>query len=233
MKDKSTRRMVLLSALFLILIVTVTLLVSPYIMKLTEPENQAEFKKWVSDMGIWGVLLVLGIQMLQIVVAFIPGEPVELIAGVLYGTVFGTLFCLFGCVLASSLIFLISKKFGKRLLYRIFSEEKVKSWKWLQEGKRLDTVTFILFLIPGTPKDMLTYIVGVGEMSLGRFLLISTFARIPSIVSSTAVGDTMRQGEWQISIIIFAVTGLIGILGILYKDRLIEFCRNLVRRGKA
>ena len=78
-------------------------------------------------------------------------------------------------------------------------------------------VTFILFLIPGTPKDMLTYIVGVTDMSVWKFIGISTFARIPSVLSSTIIGSTMRQGEWKVSLIVFLVTGIIGIVGIGFK----------------
>ena len=181
MKEKSIRRMILLVGIMLVCL--------SYITWLLEPDFQAEFKEWVSDMGTAGLLAVFGIQVLQIVIAFIPGEPVEVVAGVLYGTISGTLICLLGCILASSIIFTLSKRFGKRLLYHMFSEEKVNSWRWLQDSKKVDTATFILFFIPGTPKDMLTYMVGVSEMKRGKFLVISTLARIPSILSSTMVGS--------------------------------------------
>jgi len=76
-------------------------------------------------------------------------------------------------------------------------------------------------------------VVGVSEMKLGKFLVISTLARIPSIISSSMVGSTMRQGEWEISILVFALTGIVGIVGILFKDRMIGFCRRLTGRDKA
>jgi len=225
MKEKSIRRMILL--------VGIKLVCLSYITWLLEPDFQAEFKEWVSDMGTAGLLAVFGIQVLQIVIAIIPGEPVEVVAGVLYGTISGTLICLLGCILASSIIFTLSKRFGKRLLYHMFSEEKVNSWRWLQDSKKVDTATFILFFIPGTPKDMLTYMVGVSEMKRGKFLVISTLARIPSILSSTMAGSAMRQGEWEISILVFALTGIVGIAGILYKDKMIGFCRKITGHDKA
>jgi len=232
MKDKSARRVILLSALFLILIVSITFILWPYITQLSDPDFQDRFKVWVANMGVVGLLVVFGIQTLQIVIAFIPGEPVEIIAGVLYGSIGGTLVCLLGCIFASSIIFSVSKRFGKRLLYRLFREEKVKGWRWLQDGKKVDTATFMLFLVPGTPKDMLTYVVGVSKMKLGKFLSISTVARIPSILSSAMVGSTLRQGEWEISIIVFALTGIAGVLGIRYKDRMVNFCRRIIGRDK-
>mgnify|MGYP002589264205 CR=1 FL=1 len=108
-----------------------------------------------------GLLVVLGIQILQVVIAFIPGEPVEIFSGALYGTVGGLLICLSGCMIASTIIFALSKRYGKPLFYSLFSKEKVQGWKWLQDSRKCSMVTFILFLIPGTPKDMLTYIVGL------------------------------------------------------------------------
>ena len=177
-------------------------------------------------MGVGGWLVVFGIQALQIVIAFIPGEPIEIIAGILYGTWGGLLLCLSGCVVASTLVFSISKKCGTSLLYKMFGKNKVDNFAFLKNKKRVETVSFILFLIPGTPKDMLTYVAGVSNLKLSRFLLISTFARIPSVVSSTLIGSSMRQGDWGITITIFIITAIIGILGIRFNDKIMEFYRN-------
>lgn len=153
----------------------------------------------------------------------------EVLAGAMYGTVPGLLICLAGCVLASSVIFSFSKRFGKKLLYRLFSKERVITWKWLQDSHKNEIVVFILFFIPGTPKDMLTYIFGATEMSTGKFIGISTFARIPSILSSAMIGSAMRQGHWELSLTVFSITGLIGILGLGFKGKAADFCRKKIK----
>lgn len=230
MKKNVHKHIIIYCILFVILVAGITVLLFPYFEKLSEPQAQRTIQLWVDKMGLLGFFAILGIQLLQVIIAFIPGEPVELLSGALYGAFGGLLICLLGCVIASTIIFMLSKRLGKKLLNILFGEEKVHTWKWLQDSKKCTTVTFILFLIPGTPKDMLTYIVGVTDMGVGKFIGISTLARIPSILSSTLIGSTMRQGKWEISLIAFFITGIIGIIGIRFQDKIIDFCHRQTKR---
>lgn len=230
MNKQIRRRVIAYCILFLSLIMGVTIILLPYFQRLSEPAYQAEIQRWVNKRGIVGLFVVLGVQVLQVIIAFIPGEPVEVLSGALYGTVGGLVICLTGCILASTIIFTLTKKFGKRLLHLLFNEDKIQNWRWLHESQKNDMVIFILFFIPGTPKDMLTYIVGMTEMSVGKFISISTLARIPSVLSSTMIGATMRKGEWETSLIVFFITGIVGILGIGFKNKMIDFCHKLMKR---
>lgn len=223
---RTFNRMILYCILFIGLVAGITAILFPYFKHLSDPVYQDKICEWSNSMGIVGVLAILGLQIVQIIIAFIPGEPVELLAGVLYGTGGGLILCLVGCMLASSIVFSLSKRFGKKLLYVLFRKENVESWKWLQDTKKCTLVTFLLFLIPGTPKDMLTYIVGVTNMGIGEFLAISSLARIPSVLSSTMIGATMSRGNWKVSLLVFLITGVIGIMGIGMKEKVIEFCRR-------
>ncbi|AEG60317.1 VTT domain-containing protein [Desulforamulus ruminis] len=230
--DKATKQLIMAVVVFVMAMLALTWLALPYIRLLSEPETQQEFTDWVTSLGLWGGLVFLGIQILQVIVAFIPGEPVELLAGVLYGGWGGLLISLMGCMVASSFIFLLTKKWGVTLLTKLFPQKKIAKFAFLNNSRQLETVVFILFLLPGTPKDMLTYIVGTTPMRLSRFLFISTLARIPSIVSSTFIGATLWQGEWDVSLLFLAVTTLAGLAGIVYKDRLVAFCRKKGSRMK-
>ncbi|MFA9463078.1 MAG: VTT domain-containing protein [Velocimicrobium sp.] len=231
MEKQTRRRVIAYCILFLFLIFVVTIILLPYFQRLSEPAYQAQIQRWVNKMGIVGMFALLGGQVLQIIIAFIPGEPVEMLSGALYGAVGGLTICLAGCIMASTIIFTLTKKFGKRLLYLLFSEDKIQTWRWLHESQKNDMVIFILFFIPGTPKDMLTYIVGMTEMSTGKFIGISMLARIPSVLSSTMIGATMRQGEWKMSLIVFFITGIVGVFGIGFKNKIINFCHKIMKRG--
>lgn len=231
MEKQTRKRIILYCALFTILVAGVTIILLPYFQRLGQPEYQSEIQNWIRKMGILGPLVILGLQILQIIVAFIPGEPVEILAGALYGADGGLAICLLGSMAASTVIFRMSKRFGKRLLYFLFGKRKVENWKWLQDSQKSNLVTFILFFIPGTPKDMLTYIVGITEMSTIKFIFISTLARIPSVLSSTIIGSTMCQDTWEISLVVFLVTGTIGIIGIVFQDRFVSFCRKHTKRS--
>ena len=220
------KRVLILGVLFVLLVAGLTVFLFPYVQKLRDPEVQLLVETWVRKVGVLGWLAMFGVQMLQVVIAFIPGEPVELIAGALYGAAGGLALCTLGCVTASALIFLLSKRLGKSVLDSLFGAEKVKDWKWLYDSQRMELVTFILFLIPGTPKDMLTYVVGVTNMRVGKFLLISSLARIPSVLSSTMIGSSLRQGNWVLTLVVFIITAVVGVVGITCKDGMVAFCRG-------
>lgn len=229
--NKSIGRAIIIAAVLLALMIAATALLMPYIRRLTDPAVQVRFRNWLNTLGVWGYVVIILIQITQIVIAFIPGEIVEILAGVTYGGFGGLVLCLIGCVIASSGIFLLSKKLGAAFMQRLFCKERLAKFSFLQDTKKLELVVFILFLIPGTPKDMLTYVAGTTPMKVFRFLVISTFARIPSILSSTLIGFFLRSGNWAILILMFSLTALIGVFGILYRDKIIAYYKKLSAHG--
>ena len=154
-------------------------------------------------------LIMLGITMLQVIVAFIPGEPFELGAGFAFGWFWGAALCLIGAALASALVFLAVRKWGIRLAEVFFPWEKLQRFAFLQNEKKLSLLVFLLFLIPGTPKDMLTYLVGLTPMKLPTFLLLITVARVPSVVSSSLTGSLAQEGSYLAAAVTYGVTLLL------------------------
>jgi uncharacterized membrane protein YdjX (TVP38/TMEM64 family) len=228
--NSSVIRWVLVIALFFSLMLALFFLSFPYITLLSEPEIQQKLKMEVTSFGLMGWLLVLCIQIIQIVIAFIPGEPVEILAGALYGWTGGVFLCLLGCIIASSGIFIISKRVGASYTENLIRTGRLDKFTFLKDTKKLETIVFILFLIPGTPKDMLTYVVGTSSMKLIPFLAISTLARLPSVLSSTIIGSAMREGHWIMSASVFAFTAVLGIIGIKYQDGMISFCKRIGKK---
>ena len=231
MEKKKRILRVTLSCLVLAgILAALTVLALPYVRRLSDPETQQMIRGWIEERGLWGILILLGLQVLQVVIAFIPGEPMELIAGALCGALGGAVLCLAGTMLASACIFALSRRYGRRLLAFLgFGEKRVAQWKWLQQDDRdgkADLVIFLIFLIPGTPKDMLTYVVGMTRISLRRFLGLSTLARVPSVLSSTLIGSSVIQGEGETALILLLVTGLVGIVGIEMREKILAFCRR-------
>ncbi|HPJ01367.1 MAG TPA: VTT domain-containing protein [Candidatus Limiplasma sp.] len=231
-QKKQIIRFAVIVAILLALMIVATILLMPYIRKLADPAVREQFKAWVISLGSLGYLVMIAIQIVQIIIAFIPGEIVEILAGVMYGGFGGLFLCLIGCVIASSGIFLLSKKLGAKFTQRFFSKDNLDRFAYLKDARKLEIVVFILFLLPGTPKDMLTYVAGTTPMRLPQFLLISTFARIPSIVSSTFIGSSILRSNWPVPVLIFSVTALLGILGIVYKDRIMDSYKHKFASGK-
>lgn len=194
----------------------------PFILSLREPVNQQKFAEFIENLGILGVLLMLFIQILQIVVAIIPGEPIELLMGLMYGTWGGLALTLSGILIGTTLVFYLVKRFGESFARHFVDTKNFEKLKFLRDPTRRDSLIFILFLIPGTPKDILTYFVPFTDIKFSRFLPLATLARIPSIISSTLVGATVGDGKlWQ-SALIFAATGVVGLIGIILNQKLQE-----------
>lgn len=179
-------------------------------------ENPETFRDFVKSHGPLGPLMMVGIMAMQVIVAVIPGEPFELGAGFVFGWFEGTLLCLLGSAAATALVYLAVRKWGVRLVELFFPREKILHYSFLQSEKKLNLLVFILFLIPGTPKDLLTYLVGLTPMKLSTFLVLTTVARIPSVVSSTVTGNFAQHERWTAAIVTYAVTIAISIACIFW-----------------
>lgn len=183
-------------------------------------ENPGGFRAWVDGHGIWGRIAFVGMMFFQVVVAIIPGEPLEIAAGYAFGFWEGTLLCQIGIFLGSLTVFLFVRNWGIRVVEVFFPREKILSSKLLRDRRKRDALAFILMFIPGTPKDILTYCAGLTDMPLGTWLLISTIARIPSVVTSTIGGNALGLQDYWFALAVFGVTLALSLGGWLLYRRL-------------
>lgn len=183
-------------------------------------EDPESFRAYVKEHGLLGQATMIGIVMLQVVVAIIPGEPFEVGAGFVFGWVEGTVLCLIGMAAASAIIYLAVKKWGAPLVEMFFPRRKIREYAFLKNRKKLDVLVFILFLIPGTPKDLLVYLIGLTPMRLGTFLILSTLARIPSVVSSTVTGSLLHGDHMLAAAVTYGITLAISAGLILWYRRM-------------
>ena len=192
----------------ILLLVLLTIYLFPMARNLFNEQGREVFKEEIQSSGIRGIFLLLGLQGVQILLPILPGEPIEILAGMCYGTVGGTIFLLVSVFLVTALIFFTVRKLGRGFVYSVCSEEKIEKLensKLFKNPKKIEYIMLILFLIPGTPKDLLVYVAGLLPIKPLRFLIISTFARIPSIVSSTLAGSSIIAGNWKIGIVLYAL----------------------------
>ena len=189
----------------------------PMIRMAEEPDA---FRLWVDSHGILGRIVFVGMVTIQVLVAFIPGEPVELLAGYAFGVIEGSLLTMAGFLLGSWLIFLLVRRFGVRLVEVFFSKEKISELGFLKNPKKAQILAFILMSIPGTPKDFLSYFAGLTPLTLKQWLGIVAIARLPSLLTSTITGAAAGEENYLLSGIMLAITLLMSLLGILYYRRL-------------
>lgn len=202
-------------AMFTIAVLICTIITAylfPVMKNLSTIEGQMAFKEKVNSSGVYGLLLLFIIQIAQIFLFILPGEPIEIIAGMCYGSFWGTIFIMLSSAIISTLIFFLVRKLGKQFIYDFCNEEQVKKIennKIFQNPKKIEIIVFILFLIPGTPKDLLTYVSGLFPIKMWRFIIISTIARIPSIVTSTLAGANIATGDWKKGAFLYIVIVII------------------------
>ena len=174
------------------------------------------FRRWVDGHGAWGRVLYVGIVALQVVVALIPGEPQELAGGYAFGALEGTILALAGIVIGSALVFGLVRRFGVKLVEVFFSREKIDSLSFLKNPKKTRVIAFLLMMIPGTPKDFLSYFAGLTKLRLGEWLTIVTVARIPSVIGSTISGGAVGNEDYLLAAITMGITLALSGAGILY-----------------
>lgn len=179
-------------------------------------ENPEAFRVWVDSYGIWGRILFVGMVLLQVLVAFIPGEPIELAAGYAFGFWEGSLLTLAGFLLGSWLVFVLVRRFGVKLVEVFFEKNKLEDLKFMKNPKKTKVIALILMLIPGTPKDMLSYMAGLTRLTTWEWLTIVVIGRIPSLVTSTITGAAAGDENYVLSIVMMVVTLIISTIGILY-----------------
>lgn len=207
-KNKVTIFKIMLTVVVLALLIGIIVYLLPVMKELTTLEGQVAFKQKVGDSGVIGILALFGLQLAQIFLVILPGEPIEILAGMCYGGLWGTIFIIISAAIISIMIFLLVRKLGRKFVYEFCDEEKIKkieNSKLFKNPKKIEMIILILFLIPGTPKDLLVYVSALLPIKLSRFIIISSIARIPSIITSTLAGQNLAIGDWKMSIILYVV----------------------------
>ena len=189
-------------------------------MLLTE-SGRLEFREIIMDMGAWGWLALLGLNISQVFLFFFPGEPVELLTGMCYGTVRGLLIIYLGLFISCGIIFYLVRKVGKESVYTLVGKEridKIENSKFLRTGKA-ERLLLLLFVIPGTPKDFLVYVGAMMPVNVPRFIILSTLFRFPGIVSSTIVGESFAEGRTILAVILYGITFVVSLILLGYYSK--------------
>lgn len=220
-KIKIFRASILIVILLIMIFMTIKIL--PIFKNISTEEGRTQFKNNIENTGIKGVIMIIGLMFAQIFFPILPGEPVELLSGMCFGTWGGLLVLYCGIFVITLLIYLLVRKFGREFICTFISEDKIskiENSKMWSNPNKIRMLLFFAFFIPGLPKDIFVYIGGLLPINPIEFLLISTFARFPSIISSTIAGSNILYGNWSVILITYAVTfSISGILLFILKNK--------------
>lgn len=218
-KNRRKRRIAagLLAAAVVACVVICKFVGAPLLKFLSDSEA---LRSWVDSRGWTARLAFVGMVILQVILAFIPGEPFEVAAGFAFGVTEGTILSIAAAAVGSVITFALVRKFGMRLVRIFFSEEKINSVKFLKTSEARNFLFLIIYMLPGTPKDLLGYFAGLTDIPFPIFCLICTLGRIPSVITSTISGNALGTKSYGAAIITFAITLAISGIGLLIYNKI-------------
>lgn len=198
-----------------------------WIQMFSNMENvEALFKEYKAQ----SVFIYIGSQILQIVICIIPGQWLQFAAGYMYGFWLGYLYSLIGAFLGSVLTYYIAKILGHDAMHLIFGEEKIKSMLETLNSKKAVVLVFLIFLIPGVPKDLCNYVAGLSEMKLKPFLIVSLIGRSPGMMGSLLIGRQIYTGGYVSAAVIAAVAVVLFVMGLIFRKKITVFLDKCYER---
>jgi len=180
--------------------------------------------------GDYSMVAFLVMQAMQVIVFFIPGEVVQIAGGYIFGTFYGSIYSLAGIMAGSVLAYGTSRLFGKPLIKKIISEKHLDFFERALSLGSINYVVFLLYLIPGIPKDVLAYICGISDIKFVNFMLCSILGRIPAIVVSAYFGAGLGKGQGIVLTFIAVFMVILFIIGVFKGEKLIK---KLVKRDES
>lgn len=181
--------------------------------------DRDRLKNFLDSLGPLSFFGFILLQSLQVIAAPIPGEVTGFLGGFLYGPVLGLFLSTVGLTIGSYMNFWLSKTFGRPFVERFVSKQTIERYDYLLHHKGAFLV-FLLFLIPGTPKDILCYILGLGHLSVKEFLLISTVGRFGGTILLTLGGSYIRHHQYYRFSMLLGIAIVIIFLSMAYRDKL-------------
>jgi len=180
--------------------------------------NQDHLVALLRGAGWTAALLCIAVQFLQVVIAVIPGEVTSLAAGYVFGSWRGFLYSAIGITLGSTFNFWFARVVGRPTLERLIGRDRLTRIDRALGSARSRSAMFLLFLLPGLPKDFLCYAAGLSGMGILEFVVLSGLARSPALLASVLIGAGVSRGDYR-SVLAIALLTLLAIGGYYWYQR--------------
>lgn len=210
---------ILLAVLGIVAIV-LTIKFLPYIIEITTSLDK--FRDYIISTGRFGTFIFIFFQMLQTVIAPIPGEVIQVAGGYIYGVPLGLVYTTLGLMIGGVLAFYFTRLIGASFIEKLIKKKKSNWILDIMHSKKFSVILFVFFIIPGFPKDFLIYVAGLTPIKPLRFFGILLVSRFPWLLASVGIGSNIHYGNYMSTIIISLMALALFVLGIIYKDRLIS-----------
>ena len=177
-------------------------------------------------------LLIIGIQIIQVVICVLPGQPVQFASSYMFGVAAGFALSLIGAVIGTVISFFLAKVLGRDALSLFFDREKLEDYRnKLNTGKGL-MLAFLIYLIPGIPKDLVSYAAGISDMRFLPFLIVATVGRSPGMLGSLLLGHYFGRQNFRAIVILSVITALILLICYIFRRKLTGFLDELEAKDR-
>lgn len=188
--------------------------------------NPHELRDAIDHAGPWGPLLFILVQLLQVIIAPIPGQISGFVGGLAFGTVWGTIYSLIGAAIGFTLIFIFARKLGRPFVERFVHQDLLKKFDYLTESGGA-FVFFLIFLLPAFPDDIICYLAGLSKIKISTLIIISLLGRLPGYFVLSLSGAGVAESNIQLTLIVVTVLMVIGAVGIWQRKRLEQWVKRL------
>jgi uncharacterized membrane protein YdjX (TVP38/TMEM64 family) len=193
--------------------------------------NPEKARAWVESTGAAAPLVFIGIQVLQVAVFIIPGEIVQIGGGYVFGLWEATVLSSLGILLGSIINFGVGRFLGRPFVERLITRPAIERIEKAVSSGREAAGFFLLFVIPGFPKDALCYVAGMSSMDLKLFLVVSGLGRLPGILGSAFMGSSAYDRRYGAALAVLITASCLFFLGLVFKDRIADTLNRRLRRN--
>ena len=223
--EKENKRRVILSVVKISMLVLIVVGIPLYLWFfhgdwIKSFENIDDVVAFLEKYETQSIFVYIGLQIVQIVISIIPGQVFQMAAGYIYGFWPALLFAMTGALLGTTLSFMLAKALGRDFLHILFGEEKMSYYIERLNSKKMYAIVFFLYLIPGIPKDMVSYAAGVSEIKFKPFIIISALGRLPGMIGCLLMGDMMMEENYTGAVIIGVFAVITFALCIIFRKKI-------------
>lgn len=192
--------------------------------------DRNSIKAWIEARGAWGAAAFVGLQVIQVVIFVIPGEIVQVAGGYVYGFWRGSALSLLGILMGSLVNFFAGRALGRPFVEAVFKRDRVASIERATLSGRGAAGFFLLFVIPGIPKDALCYVAGMSRLGLLSFIGISSLGRLPGILGSAFMGSAAYEGSYRSALLVLTIASVLFFVGLFFKEMIEDAIARFLRK---
>jgi len=207
------------------LMIAATVALIPMISVLKTNEGMDRLLNYIKEKEALGILIFIGIQALQVIIPLIP--PIQIIGGVLFGSVMGSVYSCIGIYLGMSIVFVIVRIFGYPIVEALVDGKDLKKFRFLEDSSKVEIIFFILYFIPGMPKDTLSFVAPLTSVKPKHYFLYVLPARFPLMILAAVFGASVRNHNYTFAVILCIIMIDLAIIGILFRDKIMTTIQGI------